>query len=155
MTRLEGEERMKLIRDVIAEKTLRELITISPTAPIVEAARLMSLWNVGALLVLDGSALVGMLSERDFVRAVAVSDPLDGRRVEEIMLRDVRVVPSELTTDECMMLMTHLRLRHLPVTERGQVLGVISIGDLVKDVVSEQAFVIEQLERYISRAPLS
>ncbi|MDP1830017.1 MAG: CBS domain-containing protein [Archangium sp.] len=146
---------MKLIRDVIAEKTLRELITISPTAPIVEAARLMSLWNVGALLVLDGSALVGMLSERDFVRAVAVSDPLDGRRVEEIMLRDVRVVPSELTTDECMMLMTHLRLRHLPVTERGQVLGVISIGDLVKDVVSEQAFVIEQLERYISRAPLS
>jgi CBS domain-containing protein len=146
---------MKLIRDVIAEKTLRELITISPTAPIIEAARLMSLWNVGALLVLDGAALVGMVSERDFVRAVAVSEPVGGRRVEEIMLRDVRVVPADLTTDECMMLMTHLRLRHLPVTERGQVLGVISIGDLVKDVVSEQAFVIEQLERYITRAPLA
>lgn len=146
---------MKLIRDVIAEKTLRELITIGPTAPIVEAARLMSLWNVGALLVLDGAALVGMVSERDFVRAVAVSEPVDVRRVEEIMLRDVRVVPSDLTTGECMMLMTHLRLRHLPVTERGQVLGVISIGDMVKDVVSEQAFVIEQLESYITRAPLA
>lgn len=146
---------MKLIRDVIAEKTLRELITIGPTAPIVEAARLMSLWNVGALLVLDGAALVGMVSERDYVRAVAVSEPVTHRRVEEIMLRDVRVVPGDLTTDECMMLMTHLRLRHLPVTERGQVLGVISIGDLVKDVVSEQAFVIEQLERYITRAPLA
>lgn len=146
---------MKLIRDVIAEKTLRELITIGPTAPIVEAARLMSLWNVGALLVLDGAALVGMVSERDYVRAVAVSEPVTHRRVEEIMLRDVRVVPSDLTTGECMMLMTHLRLRHLPVTERGQVLGVISIGDLVKDVVSEQAFVIEQLESYITRAPLA
>lgn len=146
---------MKLIRDVIAEKTLRELITIGPTAPIVEAARLMSLWNVGALLVLDGAALVGMVSERDYVRAVAVSEPVTHRRVEEIMLRDVRVVPGDLTTDECMMLMTHLRLRHLPVTERGQVLGVISIGDLVKDVVSEEAFVIEQLERYITRAPLA
>ena len=146
---------MKLIRDVIAEKTLRELITIGPTAPIVEAARLMSLWNLGALLVLDGAALVGMVSERDYVRAVAVSEPVTHRRVEEIMLRDVRVVPGDLTTDECMMLMTHLRLRHLPVTERGQVLGVISIGDLVKDVVSEQAFVIEQLERYITRAPLA
>lgn len=143
---------MKLIRDVIAEKTLRELITIGPAAPIVEAARLMSLWNVGALLVLDGAALVGMVSERDYVRAVAVSEPVTHRRVEEIMLRDVRVVPGDLTTDECMMLMTHLRLRHLPVTERGQVLGVISIGDLVKDVVSDQAFVIEQLERYITRA---
>jgi CBS domain-containing protein len=146
---------MKLIRDGIVEKTLRELITIGPTAPIVEAARLMSLWNVGALLVLDGTALVGMVSERDFVRAIAVGEPVGARRVEEIMLRDVRVVPPDLTTDECMVLMTHLRLRHLPVTERGQVLGVISIGDLVKDVVSEQAFVIEQLERYITRAPLS
>ena len=71
---------MKLIRDVIAEKTLRELITIGPTAPIVEAARLMSLWNVGALLVLDGAALVGMVSERDYVRAVAVSEPVTNRR---------------------------------------------------------------------------
>ena len=143
---------MKLIRDVIEAKSLRELITIGPHVPIVEAARLMSLWNVGALLVLEEGRLVGLVSERDYVRAVAAGEPLGERRVEDIMGRDVRLVPSDLTTDECMMLMTHLRLRHVPVTEGAEVLGIISLGDLVKDVVSDQAFVIEQLERYITRA---
>jgi CBS domain-containing protein len=144
---------MKLIRDVIEEKALQLLITIGPAAPIVEAARLMALWNVGALLVFDEGRLVGLLSERDYVRAVAVGEPVFERRVDELMARDLRLVPSDLTTDEAMMLMTHLRLRHLPVTDHGDVIGVVSIGDLVKDVVSEQAFVIEQLERYITRAP--
>ena len=144
---------MKLIRDVIEAKSLKELITIGPHAPIVEAARLMSLWNVGALLVLEGGRLVGLVSERDYVRAVALGEPVGQRRVEDIMLRDLRVMPADLTTDECMMLMTHLRLRHVPVREGEEVLGIISLGDLVKDVVSEQAFVIEQLERYITRAP--
>ncbi len=144
---------MKLIREVIEAKSLQELITVSPEAPIIEAARLMSLWNVGALIVLEAGELVGLVSERDFVRAVAIGDPLEGRRVEDIMSREVRLVPGDLTTDECMMLMTHLRLRHVPVTNGGEVLGILSIGDLVKDVVSEQAFVIEQLDRYIRRAP--
>lgn len=143
---------MKLIRDVIEGKAFRELITISPQAPIVEAARLMSLWNIGALLVLEGAELVGLVSERDYVRAVAIGEPLEGRTVEDLMVREVRLVPADLTTNECMMLMTHLRLRHVPVTDGHGVLGIISLGDLVKDVVSEQAFVIEQLELYIRRA---
>lgn len=145
---------MRLIRDVVEEKALKELITISPWAPIIEAARLMSLWNIGALVVLDEDRrLVGIVSERDYVRAVAVGEPVGGRRVDEIMTRDVRLVPGDFTTDECMALMTHLRLRHVPVVEGERLLGIISLGDLVKDVVSDQAFVIEQLERYIMRAP--
>lgn len=145
---------MRLIRDVVEEKALKELITISPWAPIIEAARLMSMWNIGALVVLDElRRLVGIVSERDYVRAVAVGEPVGGRRVDEIMTRDVRLVPGDLTTDECMALMTHLRLRHVPVTEGDRLVGILSLGDLVKDVVSDQAFVIEQLERYIMRAP--
>jgi CBS domain-containing protein len=143
---------MKLVRDVVEGKAFRELITIGPEAPIVEAARLMSLWNIGALLVLEKGELVGLVSERDYVRAVAIGEPLEGRKVEDLMAREVRLVPADLTTDECMMLMTHLRLRHVPVTDGQGVLGIISLGDLVKDVVSEQAFVIEQLELYIRRA---
>ena len=105
---------MRLIRDVVEEKALKELITISPWAPIVEAARLMSLWNIGALVVLEEARRpVGIVSERDYVRAVAVGEPVGGRRVEEIMARDVRLVSGALTTDECMALMTHLRLRHV------------------------------------------
>lgn len=143
---------MKLIRDVMEEKSLQQLVTIGPKATLFEGARLMALWNVGALLVFENGRLVGLVSERDYVRATAVGKSVFPRLIEEIMLRDVRLVPSDLTTDEAMMLMTRLRLRHLPVTENGQVLGVISIGDLVKDVVGEQAFVIDQLERYITRA---
>lgn len=143
---------MKRIRDVIEEKALQQLITISPSAPLVEAARLMSLWNVGALLVLDEDRLVGILSERDYVRAVALGESVSTKRVEDVMVRSLRVVPVDLTTDECMVLMTHLRLRHLPVSDGGDVVGIVSVGDLVKDVVSEQAFVIEELEHYITRS---
>jgi CBS domain-containing protein len=144
---------MKLVRNILEEKTLQELITVSPDASIVEAARLMSLWNVGALLVLDDfGQMIGLVSERDFVREVSVGEPLEDCTVEDIMTREVRLVPADITTEECMALMTHLRLRHVPVTDGENVLGIISVGDLINDVVGEQAFEIEQLERYIRRA---
>lgn len=142
---------MKMIRDVIAEKSLKELITVDPSVPILEAAELMTRWNVGSLLVMkDG--LVGILSERDCVRCIASRRPLESTRVEDVMSRVVRVVPGDLGTDECMALMTMMRVRHLPVVDGGQVLGVASIGDLVKEVISDRTFVIEQLEAYITRA---
>ena len=142
---------MRLIRDVLEGKTLKQLITIEPGATMAEAARLMSVWNVGALLVLADGQVVGLVSERDYVRAVAAQIPSE-TKVEVIMGRDVKGVAADISPDECMMLMTQLRLRHVTVLEGNSVLGIISLGDLVKDVLNEQAYVIEQLELYISRA---
>ncbi len=142
---------MRLIRDVLEGKTLKQLITIEPGATMAEAARLMSVWNVGALLVLADGQVVGLVSERDFVRAAAAQIPGE-TKVEVIMGRDVKGVAADISPDECMMLMTQMRLRHVTVLEGDSVLGIISLGDLVKDVLNEQAYVIEQLELYISRA---
>ena len=144
---------MKSVRNILEEKSLQELITVGPDASLVEAARLMSLWNVGALLVLDElGQMIGLVSERDFVREFSAGKPLAERTVDDIMTREVRLVPADLSTEECMALMTHLRLRHLPVTDGERVLGIVSVGDLVRDVVGEQAYLIEQLELYIRRA---
>jgi len=144
---------MTLIREVIEKKSLQELITVQSGAPLVEAAGLMARWNVGALLVLEDDAVVGIVSERDFVRTVAaLGRPFSGVMVNDIMSRAVRLIPGDLTVENCMALMTHLRLRHLPVEEDGEVIGIISLGDLVKETISEQSFLIEQLEAYISRS---
>lgn len=144
---------MKLIREVLEKKSLKDLITIQSGAPLIEAAGLMARWNVGALLVMEEDAVVGMISERDFVRTVAaLGRPFHGVLVNDIMSRAVRLIPADITVDQCMALMTHLRLRHLPVEEDGEVTGIISIGDLVKEVIGEQTWVIEQLEAYIARA---
>ena len=147
---------MKRVRDVIAEKSLQYLVTIDPSATVTEAAKLMAEWNVGALLVMEKGQLVGLLSERDYVRGIACAGRHpESASVKEIMTRNVRMVGEELTTEECMSLMTHFRTRHLPVVSGREVVGVISIGDLVKDVVSEKAFIIEELERYIARVPFA
>ncbi len=143
---------MRRIRDVLDGKTLKQLITIEPTASLGEAARLMSVWNVGALLAIDDGKLVGLMGEREIVRALAAGASASMTRVEDVMVRDVRAVGADSTPEECMVLMTQQRLRHVPVIEGDAVLGIISLGDLVKDVVNEQAYTIEQLERYISRA---
>lgn len=144
---------MTLIREVIQKKSLQELITVQSGAPLVEAAGLMARWNVGALLVLEDDAVVGIVSERDFVRTVAaLGRPFSGVMVNDIMSRAVRLIPADLTVENCMALMTHLRLRHLPVEEDGEVIGIISLGDLVKETISEQSFLIEQLEAYITRS---
>jgi CBS domain-containing protein len=144
---------MTLIREVIEKKSLQELITVQSGAPLVEAAGLMARWNVGALLVLEDDAVVGIISERDFVRTVAaLGRPFSGVMVNDIMSRAVRLIPGDLTVENCMALMTHLRLRHLPVEEDGEVIGIISLGDLVKETISEQSFLIEQLEAYITRS---
>jgi IMP dehydrogenase len=107
--------------------------------------------EVGALLVMEGATLVGIISERDYARKVI----LQGRsspttQVGEIMTSRVAYTGPEQTVEECMALMTEKRIRHLPVMEGGRVTGVISIGDLVKSIIAEQQFIIEQLERYIT-----
>ncbi len=142
---------MRLIRDVLEGKALRQLITIEPTATLAEASRLMAVWNVGALLVAEDGQLIGLISERELVRALAVGAPVTSVKVQDLMAREVRAVAADSTPDECMVMMSQLRLRYVTVMDDDSVLGVISLGDLVKDVIDEQAHVIEQLELYISR----
>jgi CBS domain-containing protein len=124
--------------------------SIIPTATVFDAIKLMAEQNIGALPVLQHGRLVGMFSERDYTRKVM----LMGRTskdtfVGEIMTRDPQTVSPEHTVNDCMEIMTELRVRHLPVVEDGELLGILSIGDLVKWIISAQTATIEHLTRYV------
>ncbi len=126
--------------------------SIGPEDSAYDAIEMMADKEVGALVVTDGDSLVGVFSERDYARKVA----LPGRssrdtKIKEIMTTRVAYARPEQTVEECMAMMTEKRIRHLPVMDGDKLLGVISIGDLVKSIIEEQQHVIEQLEQYISR----
>jgi len=126
--------------------------SIGPDVPVVDALKLLAERDVGAVLVMEGQRLVGILSERDYARKVALKGKSSSTTpVNEIMTREVVFVTPEQTNEDCMALMTAKRLRHLPVIDNDRVVGVLSIGDLVKDTISEQQFIIDQLEHYIHR----
>jgi CBS domain-containing protein len=140
---------MKTVREIIESKRPR-LLSISPGATVYDALKTMAEHEVGALVVLDQAQLVGMFSERDYARKVILHGKSSRETmVSEIMTSRVLWITPDQTVDQCMALMTDKRVRHLPVMERNQVVGMTSIGDVVKEVISEQRFVIEQLEQYI------
>jgi CBS domain-containing protein len=127
-----------------------EVWTIGPDASVYEALQTMADKNIGALIVVEGEDLVGIMSERDYARKVAlVGKTAQDTKVKEIMTDQVYYVRPEQTIEECMSLMTDKRIRHLPVLDYNKLSGVISIGDVVKAVISKQEFLIEQLENYI------
>jgi len=129
-----------------------DVISIRPDVQMLDALKLLAQEDIGAVLVMDGPRLVGILSERDYARKVALKGKTaSDTPVSEIMTREVVCVKPNQTNEECMALMTEKRARHLPVIDNDRVIGVLSIGDLVKDVISEQQFIIEQLEHYIHR----
>lgn len=153
---------MKSVAAVLKSKGDQTVYTISPSASVLDAIKLMAEKKIGALLVVDDSAqagtptasaepkIIGIITERDYARRVI----LKGRSSKDTPVRDVMTpqvmyVRPDQTNEECMALMTDNRLRHLPVMENGKLVGLISIGDLVKDIISEQRFIIEQLEHYI------
>ncbi|MFQ5755656.1 MAG: CBS domain-containing protein [Acidiferrobacterales bacterium] len=141
---------MKPIREVLQIKG-QETWSVTPDTPVYDALKLMAEKNVGALLVLDGDNLAGILSERDYARKVILKGKASkDTPVGEIMSEKVVCVTPEQSVADCMALMTDKHFRHLPVIEDGKLVGVISIGDVVKAVISEQKFVIEQLEHYIA-----
>jgi IMP dehydrogenase len=140
---------MKTVRQLLQGKG-STVLSVEPGATAYDAMKLMAEKNVGALLVISGSRLAGIVSERDFARRMFMQNkaPKD-ILVSELMTKEVVCVRPEMTSDQCMALMTDKRVRHLPVVDGDKVMGVLSIGDLVKDTISEQRFIIEQLEHYI------
>ena len=140
---------MKTVNEILQAKS-HKLLSISPEASVLDALKLMAEKEVGALVVLEGEKLAGIFSERDYARKVILHGKASkDTPVSEIMTHKVVCVEPSQSVEDCMALMTDQRIRHLPVLEDKRVIGVISIGDVVKEVISEQRFVIEQLEQYI------
>ena len=126
------------------------IFSVAPDAPVLEAIRAMAEHCVGALLVMQGTKLAGIISERDYARKVILMGrSSNDTPVSQIMTAQVITVEPSESTQQCMQIMTDRRVRHLPVVEGGRVIGMLSIGDLVRAVLAEQAQTIEQLENYI------
>lgn len=142
---------MKTLKQLLADKD-RPLAIVAPGDTVFHALSVMAKHDVGALLVLDGEQLVGIFSERDYARKII----LHGKNSRETLVREamserVVYVTPEKAVDECMALMTERHFRHLPVLDdEGRLVGIVSIGDLVKETISAQRFLIAELERYIS-----
>ena len=142
---------MTIVADILKSKADPTVHIIGPAASVFDAVGLMAQKNIGALVVVEHDQVVGMLTERDYARKVALmARSSKDTPLRDIMTRPVMYVQPQHTSQECMALMTENRLRHLPVMDGGKLIGLISIGDLVKDIISEQKFIIEQLEHYIS-----
>lgn len=140
---------MTTVSKILAAKG-SQVWSVTPTTRLYEALKLMAEKDVGALLVLDEGEIVGIISERDYARKVV----LEGKNsmvvpISEIMTTRVVYISPEHSLEECMAVMTDKHIRHLPVLENDQLVGIISIGDVVKELISTQQFVIEQLENYI------
>lgn len=145
---------MTTVARILNSKPDRHVYTISPAASVFDAIKLMADKSIGALVVMEGEQVVGIITERDYARKIVLMARSSRETaVREVMTSAVMYVRSDQTSEQCMALMTENRLRHLPVMDGGKLVGLISIGDLVKDIISEQKFIIEQLEHYISGAP--
>ena len=143
---------MSTVADILKSKSNSAVVSVRPEQSVFEALRLMAEKGIGAVLVMAGKDVQGIFTERDYARKLV----LQGRASNQTLVRDVMtcnvlcVRPSQ-TTEECMAIMTENRLRHLPVVdEAGQLFGLVSIGDLVKEIISQQQFEIEQLRHYIT-----
>jgi CBS domain-containing protein len=141
---------MKTVAELLKAKPAR-IVTVTPEMSVLEAIKVLAAVDVGAAIVMSGNRLAGILSERDYTRKVI----LQGRaavstRVEEIMTSNVVCVSPRTKERECMALMVEKQIRHLPVVDEGRVVGMVSIRDIVGDIIADQDFTIEQLEHYIS-----
>ncbi len=141
---------MKTVGEILDQKG-HEVWSIGPDASVFEALELMAEKNIGAVLVIEGGKPVGIVTERDYARKVALQDRLSTEtQVREIMVANPVCIRPDRSVDEAMAVMTAKRFRHLPVIDEGELIGMISIGDVVKAVISDQKFVIRQLENYIT-----
>jgi len=141
---------MKLVKHLLDAKG-HDTLSIGPDASVLDAIKLMAEKGVGALVIMQGDALAGIVTERDYARKVILKDRSSQETpVRDIMTTNVLTAGNDDNVEHCMNLMTDKRVRHLPVVEDGKVVGIISIGDLVKAVIADQKQEIEHLEQYIS-----
>jgi CBS domain-containing protein len=139
------------VRDILAEKKDSEIYSVHPMFTVFEALTLMAEKNIGAVLVLDNGNLEGIFTERDYARKVVLKGKISKEiHVNEVMNTDVVTITENMEIDECMNLMTNKFVRHLPVLRNNQLVGMISIGDVVKSIINEQQFIIENLGNYIA-----
>ena len=142
---------MKIVAHILNSKPEQTVHTITPAASVFDAVKQMAEKSIGALVVIEGEKVVGIITERDYARKIILMARSSKETpVRDIMTSSVMHVRPDQTSEECMVLMTENRLRHLPVMDSGNLIGLISIGDLVKDIISEQKFIIQQLEHYIT-----
>ena len=141
------------VRDLLSQKPVK-VWSVQPDATVYRAIELMAVARVGALLVMQGENLLGILSERDYARKVIlVGRSSRSTPVEIIMTKDVIIVGPDTSLQDCMQLMTKHHIRHLPVVQQGQVLGVISIGDVVRETLIQQSHALDELHRYVTGEP--
>ena len=142
---------MKTIQQLLATKQLKEVISIAPHRPVFDALVVMAEYEIGALMVLEGDKLVGIFSERDYAREVVLKGKSSKTTtVSEVMTANVISVKLSDTVEQGMTVMTEKRIRHLPVLDNNKVVGMLSIGDLVKETIDYQQRLIKQLESYIT-----
>ena len=141
---------MKTVKQFLQDKGY-DTYVIEPDAPVLDAIRLMAEKDISAVIVAEGGTLVGIFTERDYIRKIVLHNKSSAETsVGDVMTLRVLYVQPEQTLDECMALMSEKHIRHLPVMENGKLIGMISIRDIIHDIVSEQQFMIEQLENYIT-----
>jgi CBS domain-containing protein len=142
---------MTSVAQVLKTKPDNTVFTVTAGDSVYDAIKLMADRQIGALVVTDGDGIAGIVTERDYARKVVLMDRSSkDTPVRDIMSRAVRFVRPEQTTEECMAIMTDRRMRHLPVMDHDKLVGMVSIGDLVKNIIAEQKFTIQMLEQYIN-----
>ena len=141
---------MKNVAELLKAKPPR-MVTVKPEDSVLDAIKVLAREDIGAAVVMSGDQLAGIFSERDYTRKVVLKGRAsDSTRVEEIMTANVICVSPRARTRDCMALMSEKNIRHLPVVDEGRVVGMVSIRDIVNDIIADQDFTIEQLEHYIS-----
>jgi CBS domain-containing protein len=146
-----GGLKMKTVAELLKAKPARRVVAVRPEQSVLEAIKVLATEDIGAAVVMTGERLAGIFSERDYTRKVILKGrSSDSTRVEEIMTPNVVCVSPRTKARECMQLMTEKNIRHLPVMDEGRVVGMVSIRDIVSDIIADQDFTIEQLEHYIS-----
>ncbi|MEQ1486969.1 MAG: CBS domain-containing protein [Methylotenera sp.] len=142
---------MKTLQQLLDSKKHKEVISIAPHRPVFDALVIMAEYKIGALVVLEGEKLVGIFSERDYAREIVLKGKSSKTTaISEVMTTNVLTTKPSDTVDQAMAIMSEKRIRHLPVLENGKVIGMLSIGDLVKETIAYQQRLIKQLESYIN-----